>query len=137
MNELIRNLRLSKLIEAPLTIDLKRLSDAINFIQETLDKIELKKYPTTNDEYPNTEFYFINDKLYFEYNSKVGTMWCRYTDFWEVLEEKFVYNYEDIRCLVKVMMEEHFKKEIRPTSSSDLNFIGLENHFKSQTESFN
>lgn len=130
MKELTQSLKLSKLSEIPLTAELKRLDEAILFIQSILDKMILK---IDEESYPDEEHYFIDDKLYFIYDLKDTDLWCRYDDFWSILECKYQYNYQEISDLIKVVVEEHFKnKVVAPRFGMLLNVRRVEEHFKTK-----
>lgn len=109
MKELIRSLRLCYLSDTPLTDELKRLDDAIHFIEDVFDKCILK---TDSDNYPNYKFYFIGKKNYFQYNSKTSKLYCRYEDFWHVLEMKFQYSNMQEACdLIKYTAVDYFNNK--------------------------
>lgn len=131
MKELIRSLRLRKLSNTPLTSELKRLDNAINFIQKILDKMVLKIDPK---EYPLMEFYFIDDKTYFEYDIETTDLWCRHDKLWKRLESKYRYNYYEISYLIKNIVEEHFKNKIVTPSNVHLGYhVSVEEYFKNRT----
>lgn len=109
MKELIRSLRLSKLTDIPLSDELKRLESAILFIRNIFDKVELK---TDSSEYYDREFYFIADKLYFEYEPKQLYLWCRQDDFWDVLKFNYIYNSQEIAELLGIVIGEYFKCKV-------------------------
>lgn len=84
--------------------------EPIDFIQSILDEMFMK----THIDYPNKIFYMIGDKVYFEMNKDIqkrrtDNLWCRYEDFWELLEQKYLLNYTDIQILIKSMVEHHLK----------------------------
>lgn len=127
MKELVRSLRLNQLSNTTLTPELKRLDDAISFIQTIFDKMVLK---TDDVNYPNDEFYFVNDNLYFEYDTVTSELWCRYNDFWDILEKKFNYNYDEKCDIVKVLMEEQLNgMKITPITKIWYNTVKKEEHF--------
>lgn len=89
------------------------------FIQSILDKMVMK----TSDKYPNRLFYCVDcepsvdDKVYFEmhkdiHKRKFEQLFCRYRDFWEVLEEKYFLKKYDIQTLIKSLLEQHLKCEV-------------------------
>lgn len=135
MKELIRSYNLCKLINTPLTNVLINLEEAIGFIQSILIKLVLK----TDDNNQKIYFYFIGDKLYLKYDLINNSMWCRYYDFWEVLEVgKFDYDYSDVSVLLKYTIEEYFKYKIVTTDSQGmLKTENIEDMFKKSKYSFN
>ena len=42
-------------------------------------------------------------------NFKNAQLYCSYQHVWKVLEDRFDYNYDQIRDLIKEIVEEHFK----------------------------
>lgn len=64
-------------------------------------KIDDKKYP-------NSTFGFKNDIFLWEYNSKKGYLWISYTQIWSKLEGEFSLNYQELKELIKITVEEHF-----------------------------
>ena len=59
------------------------------------------------DEYSNSEFYKYN-KLYFYYNSNNDFLYCSYERVWNVFEETYGLNYNEIQDLLKDMLLNSF-----------------------------
>ena len=51
----------------------------------------------------NQEFYK-DDKLYFEYDSKNDYLFCSYDNVWNIFEDKYGLNYQEIKDLLKDML---------------------------------
>ena len=116
---IIRRIRIGKLTGHYQEKDL----EAMNFIQQVLERMVMK----TNDKYPDTIYYCVDDKGYFQMGfdiqkRKNGYLYCRYGDFWEVLGNKYLLNYTDIKILMKSMLEQHLKCEVG-TPSYDLPLV--------------
>jgi hypothetical protein len=64
-----------------------------------------------SDDYPDSIFYMIDDKLYMEQDKKTKYIWIRYDGFWSVFESKFGYKREETRELLRGMLESHLKSK--------------------------
>lgn len=104
MKELLRKYKIALLLN-------KKIGDefgVILFIQQVLDTLEIRY----SDNYPYKIFYFIDDKLYFEMfkdieRRKVGWLWCRYPEFWEVMKNEYHLKYDDISYLIEYLFSEY------------------------------
>ena len=68
------------------------------------------------EKFPHAIFFFKNDELQFEYNTKNGHLWCRYSSIWSVFEEEDGMKYNEIQSLIKTQVEEYFKcKGVTPS----------------------
>ena len=68
-----------------------------------------------NPDYKNSVFYKFENKIIFEYNEKNGDFWIDYDEIWEIFESKYGLNYQQIRTLIKGMLEKHYKfKDLTP-----------------------
>lgn len=123
---IIRRIRIGKLTGHYQEKDL----EVMNFIQQVLDRMVMK----THKNYPNKIFYVIvgrsplDDKVYFEmekdeHKRKTDYLWCRYNDFWRVLQSKYVLYYTDIQSLIKSMFEQHIKQEVGTPMDTKINII--------------
>lgn len=69
----------------------------IKFIEDSffdLKKVKLEKYP-------DSVFYFKDDKCHFEYDIKTNSVWINCILIWEVLKVKFYFDYHQIKDLTK------------------------------------
>ena len=83
-------------------------------------KLDLKRYP-------NKVFFFKGDKYWMEYDWKSKDLWCRYEEFWEVLEEENRWGRNEIQAFIKEQVEQHFNlKEITPIGNINAT---MEQHF--------
>lgn len=81
--------------------------------------------------FPNSIFYFKEDKLWLEYNEKNGYVWIRYNGFWEVFGKDYGLNYQEAVDFMGVMLEEHFKwKGVIPIASLKDYIETLEEYLK-------
>jgi hypothetical protein len=84
-----------------------------------------------SDDYPDSIFYMIDDKVYMKQDKKTKNIWIRYEDFWSVFESKFGYKREETRELLRGMLEKHLKlKEYTPLSTAVSILSTLERHLK-------
>ncbi|MEJ5105546.1 hypothetical protein [Chryseobacterium sp. MYb328] len=89
-------------------------------------KIDLEKYP-------NSVFYFKEDKCLLELENSGSTtyLWCNYFKIWNPISEKFSLEYSEIQQLIKETVEEHFKmRDVTPHRLSGLYRRWVEEHFK-------
>ena len=110
IKEKIRQIKYSRLKPEELFI-LKNLTDLEEYIHV---------------EYPNSIFYKKDDALMFEWNQKNGMFWCNYHKFWSVLKSSFNIGNNEIKLLVKYMVEEYLiKKDITPKQliQSKIDFV--------------
>jgi len=74
----------------------------MNIFEGTHIKLDLKRYP-------NQVFFFKEDICWMEYHWENGYLWCRYRDFWEVLETENRWEYAEVQAFIKKQVEERFK----------------------------
>lgn len=86
MKDSFRKLNLYKLVNKPLTLELKRLDGAISFIEDVLYRAELKK---DDNAFPEFEYYFLNEVCLIEYNIKHNRLVCCENNFYNPIERKF------------------------------------------------
>lgn len=103
MEELIRSLRLNQLANIPLTPELEKLNNTMTYIQDIFDALILKK---DEKEYPNRDFYFVNDDCYFEVQTNKNIFWSKKEFIYHL--KNFYYDSEII-SLLSNMVENHFK----------------------------
>jgi hypothetical protein len=97
------------------------------FFRELVSKFEIK----LSDDYPDSIFYLIGDKIYMQQVKKRKNIFIRYEDFWSVFESKFGYNFQESRELLKGMLERHLKlKGYTPSFFVVGYFALLEKHLK-------
>jgi hypothetical protein len=56
----------------------------------------------------------------FEQDEENDMLWVRYQDFWSVLEDKYSLTYDDIRVIIKSMVETTYKIKV-----GTADFIGM------------
>jgi len=86
--------------------------ELIEFIYNNLLNLKQVKLK----DYPNDIFYFKDDKVIFEqYLLNTTLFFVNYYLIWGVFETKFNYNYQEIRNLIKRIVEQSYKMtEITP-----------------------
>ena len=109
-----------------------RIYDAEEWFQkEILDKVVKK---VDEEKYPNSVFYFIDDKCFFEFfyqDEKNTEFWVRYKDCWKVFYDKFNFNYTETQQFIKTMVEEHFKmRSTTPNQLKNRSHLVVEEQFK-------
>ena len=65
--------------------------------------------PYTTPDYPNSLFYRLDDEIIFKYDQESEILWVDYIIIWSVFEDRFGMEYDEIRELIKPMVEEHYK----------------------------
>ena len=74
-------------------------------------------------------FYKKHDDILFQWNQKDGYFYCSYTNFWSILQSKYNLKYDEIKILVKYMVEEYLiKKDIISTDQTNRYYIGSEEY---------
>lgn len=67
-------------------------------------------------EYPNVIFAFKENKYYWDFNKKTGSLWLSYKFIWSKFENEYNLNYNDIQIFIKYLVEKHFNsKDATPT----------------------
>ncbi len=102
---LIRSIKINKLgIAIP-----EKDKEIIDFIKSILGDL----IPFKFDNYPLSIFYMSsNGKWILEQDNKNDRLWVRYDIVWEILEEKYLIEYDDIQTLLKYMIEQAFKEKV-------------------------
>jgi hypothetical protein len=67
--------------------------------------------PITRERYPNRLFYKLNGKVVIEQDNKKKNFWTHYGEIWGVFETKFELNRQEIRDLMKGILEERLNLE--------------------------
>ena len=81
--------------------------------------------------YPNSIFYMKGDKVLFEFDTKGKVLWVHYSKIWSVFESKYGLEYQQIRALVKKVVENTLKLEgITPIAARDKLTWKVENTLK-------
>ncbi len=108
---LIRKYKISKIINKPL-IGVEQ--EIILLIKSWMNDL----VPFEMDEYPNNIFYMnIDNKCILKKDTMDNTFSVRYNGVWEVLSNKYKFEYIDTHMLLKFMIEDAFKIQI-----SDINY---------------
>jgi len=80
-------------------------------------------------DYPTSIFYKKDNVLLFEWNQKNGYFYCSYTKFWSILQSKYNLNYNEIKSLIKRLVEEHLiKTDITPIWFEEIFYVEVEEH---------
>jgi len=83
----------------------QRFEEIINGLVIKIDK----------GKYPNSIFFFKNDKCLFELEN--STLWCSFSNVWSIFSEENNMNYDATQEFIKIQMEKHFKmKDVTPIS---------------------
>ena len=92
----------------------------MNIFEGTHIKLDLKRYP-------NQVFFFKEDVFWMEYYWENGYLWCRYRDFWEVLETE---NNCEVQAFINKQAGERYKINSKVRFESDESWLKtVENHF--------
>ena len=105
MKNLYRRYKISQLLDEPLS---NKEKEIVEFI---LTKI--KDLTLFIDDMHNSHNY-MNSKgeIIFEQDEENERLWVRYQDFWSVLEDKYSLTYDDIRVIIKSMVETTYKIKV-------------------------
>lgn len=85
------------------------------------------------EKYPNSVFYFKEDKYLLELEKSGSTtyLWCSWFKIWNPISEKFSLEYSEIKQLIKETVEEHFKmRGVTPKLVKLRLSLRVEQHFK-------
>jgi hypothetical protein len=97
--------------------------------QRFLELIDGMTVKIDKDNYPDSTFFFKNDKCYLEI--KNSTLWVRYAEIWQGFEVEFGMKYDEIQSFIKDQMEQHFKiGGVTPTTNAFKLWPMMEQHFK-------
>ncbi len=103
---LLRKLKINKITSVEFT---EKEKEIIGFIKSILDDLIPFKY----NNYANSMFYMNSEgKWILEQDDKSNRLWIRYDDFWGVLDKTFSIEYDDIKNLLKYMVEQAFKQKV-------------------------
>lgn len=84
-------------------IKYSRLKSEERFVIDYITDIE--QY--VHKDISNSIFYKKGDIRLFELEKDMGVLWCNYDDFWSVLESKYNLDYEQIKTLIKKIVEKY------------------------------
>lgn len=76
------------------------------WFKQMLNQMEIKE---NRKDYPNSVFFFIGDDVVMEQDEKYKRLFVDGDKIWVVFYFDFGYNYQEVRDLIKGMVEEHFK----------------------------
>ena len=93
---------------------------AIKWLNDNYGDLE----PFETEKYPNQVFYRKGKEIIFSYNKKNGYVYVNYEEIWSFFESFFGMEYEQIRDLTKVWVEESYN--LRVTTTSFLSSIGFQ-----------
>ena len=95
---------------------------------ELIDDLEIR---IDEEKYPESIFFFKDEKFYFEQDSKNDKFWCDYNKIWSVFQIEYNMTYYKIQSFIKDMVEKHFKMKVStPANGADILHIVMEKHFK-------
>lgn len=84
--------------------------------------------------YPDSVFFFKNNKVLFKQNSKSNKFWYRYHSYWLVFINEFGMGYNEIQSFTKNMVKKHFKMRVStPQTFAEPTFYAVEKYFKMKT----
>lgn len=89
----------------------KRLKPEKRFLIDILSNIKIVKYK----EYPESEYYKLNDNILFQQGLKNEYFWVDYYKIWSVLELKYGLNNQEIKVLIKDTVWETLKRKVNKT----------------------
>ena len=72
------------------------------FLDQITDLEEVR-----SNKYPESIFYKKNGEVLFEYNQKTNYFWVHYSKIWLFFESNYGLNYQEIRDLIRGVVEEH------------------------------
>ena len=100
---------------------------AINWLNKNYGDLE----PFETEKYPNQVFYRKGKEIIFSYNKKNGILFVNYQEVWSFFESFFGMEYEQIRDLTKVWVEEHYNLRVTTTQYYlDFHHHLVEEHYK-------
>ena len=62
-------------------------------------------------DYPNRIFYMKGESVLIDYNLKTKYAWINYELIWSIFESKFSLNYQEVKELMRGLLETHLKLE--------------------------
>jgi hypothetical protein len=105
--------------------ELEKITPEERFL-ELIDGMTVK---IDKDKYPESTFFFNDDKCYLELEN--STLFFRYTEVLKVFEVEFGMEHDEIPLFIKDQMEQHFKmRGVTPLGIYDNDLFGVEQHFK-------
>lgn len=108
---LVRRYKISKILNQPL----KGIEgQIINFIKDWLTDLEIRKF----DKFPNSIFWLKKNKIVLHQNLKFEFLNVIHENCWEILEKKYNMKYSDIQNILKYMIEESFRNQIKTSTIS-------------------
>ena len=76
----------------------------------------------TNKRYPNSVFYMVADSIYMKQHIETNEFCIRYDDFWKIYETEFKLGNNEIRCLLRDLLDGHIGCHVTLTYASLNNF---------------
>jgi hypothetical protein len=103
-SNLYRKYKISLITNEGIASDEKEI---IEFIIDKIKDLTLFIDDIGRHNYMNSKGDFI-----FEQNEKNGKLWVRREGFWEVLDDKYSLNYNDIQAIIKSIVETTYKMSV-------------------------
>ncbi len=123
---LVRKLKISKIASVEFTEIEKEIIEFINSMLSDL-------IPFKDETFPDSMFYFKGDKWLLEQDDCNDILYVRYDTFWHILSQNYLIKNDDIRILLKYMVEQSFRQRL----SIPISYAGqsesiskIENSFK-------
>lgn len=107
--------------------DIKGLQVRIWF-EDLLASLEIK---VDKEKYPDSIFFFLEDKWYMELDQRIGDLWCSYELMWSFIEKKIKYPTWEVQRFIKNIVDNYFKNlKVNPLIPRHIYIIEIEKHFK-------
>ena len=115
VRKIVRHIRLSKLINEPLSGDAKRIDDfCVNLFNGLIEH--------KNNQYEHSIYYvkYINEKreVYIELDSEHNTTWLSEKNIWSFFAKEFNYTTLELKELIQSVLEIYMGRKIYPIFSS-------------------
>ena len=84
-------------------VTIKHFDTPEDFFLDVIDGIKIKE----QDKFPRSVFWEKNGEILFEQDLEANHLWVDYDKIWKVFETIFGLNYQEIKDLLKGMVEEY------------------------------
>jgi hypothetical protein len=108
---------------------LKKEEEMEQWFKSLLNGLEIE----INDKAPESVFYKKDGKVFFELiqKSEKRYFWCNYKLVWNILRDKYKFNYDETQAFIKSMVEQHLKLEaVTPKAMEGWIKLQVEQHLK-------